>query len=501
MTRTSTRWWGSSTAKKTLELDKYQGSYTDLGALYVQAGRYDEAESRLRHAVERDWYDTAAHVELGCLNLLRGDDHLPDASHEFRQALVTDPASVRASVGLAEALSRAGKAAEAETALRKALNQDMRGDEWQLHDELARLLLLRGTRQQDPALLDDAYGEAQLAIGAGPGEAEPYFTAGLVQFSRASHTRPPLERRWFISRARKHFDACLALDKQNIDALRYRDVLKREMRWIKPGSLGGVALASLSLALLVFIWCVFLLTKKVSAELLSVNIPVLVGLFTVAMVLPALTRLKMPGFEADLQPQSGQEPRGPTGEDSFGPGRLTVPIGPTGQIPRRGQTRLQTTKSTKPRTVSVGAPLRPQGAQRAGQLTVVDNRQPVRRPGNRHVEVVTAVLRLAEDAGRVGDDHPVEFKALGLGHGEQGGRRVERLRAVTGDRRRDRGAQGRDQGVGSDHGQAAAVGAAKLGQVRGGPGGHAVRQAAGRDLHRRRAFTLGADRFRRALIR
>ena len=91
----------------------------------------------------------------------------------------------------------------------------------------------------------------------------------------------------------------------------------------------------------------FLLTTKVSATLLSVNIPVLVGLFTISMLLPALTRLKMPGFEADLQPQSKQEPRGPTGEDSFGPGRLTVPSGPTGQMPRRGQARLQTAKSTK----------------------------------------------------------------------------------------------------------------------------------------------------------
>jgi tetratricopeptide (TPR) repeat protein len=332
--------------KKTLELDKYQGSYTDLGALYVLAGRYDEAESKLRHAVKRDWYDTAAHVELGCLNLLRDDKHLADAEHEFRQALVIDPASVRASVGLSEALSRGGKDADAETVLRKALNQEKRSGGWQLHNALARLLLRRGNQQQDTDLLDDAYGEARLAIAEGPDDAEPYLTAGLVQFCRASHTRVPQRRGWFIRQARRHFNACLDRDKNNVDARRYRDILSRDWRWISPGSSGGVALAVLSLALLVFIWYVFLI-KKVSATLLSVNLPLLIGLFTVAMVLPALTRLKMPGFEADLQPQSAQEPRGPTGEDSFGPGRLTVPIGPTGQIPRRGQARLQTAKSTK----------------------------------------------------------------------------------------------------------------------------------------------------------
>src|SRR6185437_3436305 len=56
-----------------------------------------------------------------------------------------------------------------------------------------------------------------------------------------------------------------------------------------------------------------------------------------------------------------------------------------------------------------------EGAQRGGRVTVVDDRQAVRRAGDRHVQVVPAVLRLAEDAGRVRDDHPVELKALGLG--------------------------------------------------------------------------------------
>lgn len=333
--------------KKTLELDKYQGNYTDLGALYIQAGRYAEAEGNLRHAVERDWYDAAAHTELGCLHLLLGDDHLPDAQHEFRQALVIDPASVRAAVGLSEALSREGRDGDAETALRKAVDREATSDQWRLHDALALLLMRQGTKQQDNDLLEDAGKEAQLAIGQGPNEAEPYLTAGLVQFRRASLTRDPLERRWFVRRARMYFKHCLEHDKHNVDARRYLDVLDRDMRWIAPGTFGGVALAGVSLTLLVVIWCVFLLTSKVSATLLSVNIPVLVGLFTISTLLPALTRLRMPGFEADLQPQSRQEQRGPTGEDSFGPGRLTVPSGPTGQIPRRGQTRLQTGKSTK----------------------------------------------------------------------------------------------------------------------------------------------------------
>jgi hypothetical protein len=91
----------------------------------------------------------------------------------------------------------------------------------------------------------------------------------------------------------------------------------------------------------------FFLGQEITPTILAVNTPILAGLFAISAVLPTVIRLKMPGFEADLQPQPKQESRGPTGEDFFGPGRFTVPGGPTGQVPRRGQARLQTAKSTK----------------------------------------------------------------------------------------------------------------------------------------------------------
>ncbi|GAA2848004.1 hypothetical protein [Nonomuraea rubra] len=78
--------------------------------------------------------------------------------------------------------------------------------------------------------------------------------------------------------------------------------------------------------------------------LLLVNTPILVGLITVSALLPALIRLKLPGFEADLQAGGMSVPLGPTGENTFGPGRFTVTSGPgklviaggpTGQLPRR----------------------------------------------------------------------------------------------------------------------------------------------------------------------
>jgi tetratricopeptide (TPR) repeat protein len=335
--------------RRTLELDEYQGSYTDLGALYVQAARYPEAEAMLRKAIERDWYDATAHIELGCVYLRRGGDYLRDAEHEFRQARAADPppsVAVRAVLGLAEALARDGNNVEAETVLREALDHDGTRH-WRVHEELARVLMRQADKQQNPDLLEDAYKAAQQAICANGNEPEPYLAAGLVQYSMAASTREPLARRRSLARARKHFGDCLQLDAGNADARRYLDALNRDARRVEPAFLGGIGLGIVSVGLLAVIWTMFFLGQKVTATILSVNTPILAGLFTISALLPALIRLRMPGFEADLQPQGKQESRGPTGEDFFGPGRFTVPGGPTGQVPRRGQARLRTAKSTK----------------------------------------------------------------------------------------------------------------------------------------------------------
>jgi len=71
--------------------------------------------------------------------------------------------------------------------------------------------------------------------------------------------------------------------------------------------------------------------------MLTVTTPVLVGLFTIATLLPALIRLRLPGFEADLQAGTGVVTPGPTGDVSLNPGRFSAPTGPTGQLPQHKQ--------------------------------------------------------------------------------------------------------------------------------------------------------------------
>jgi hypothetical protein len=104
-------------------------------------------------------------------------------------------------------------------------------------------------------------------------------------------------------------------------------VLEREIKANAPAVWGGYAVAAVSLVLLAILWTMFFLSTKVTTTLLAVNTPVLVGLLTISALLPALIRLKLPGFEADLEAGTGAISPGPTGQVTFGPGRFSIPTG------------------------------------------------------------------------------------------------------------------------------------------------------------------------------
>ena len=200
---------------------------------------------------------------------------------------------------------------------------------------LARLLVQRGDKQQNSDLHAEAYAQAQRAIGLAPdAEADPHFVAGVALYRMGSLTVDARGRFGYRRRAMGHLRECVKRDDAHADAQRNLSLLEREMRAIAPAVWGGYAVAAVSLILLATMWTMFFLTTKVTAVMLSVTTPVLVGLFTIATLLPTLIRLKLPGFEADLQAGTGTVSPGPTGDVTFGPGRFTVATGPTGQLPR-----------------------------------------------------------------------------------------------------------------------------------------------------------------------
>lgn len=343
--------------KKALDLDKYHPRHTDLGALYAWAARYPEAEEQLRKAIDHDWYDAAAHVELGHVYLRRGGDVLPDAQHEFRQALAANPqppVAVRAVLGLAAALSLSNGDADAESALRDALKEEDTTD-WRVHTELARVLIHRAENQQNEDLLDDAYQAAREAIRAAEGEVEPHLVAGLVQYCMAANARESTTRWTCMWQARKHLDKCLERDPGNSTAKRYLSHIKRQRRRVEAGLFGRAGLAVISLLLLAGLWVPYAIkadSQVITGPLLEESTPILLAMLTLAALLPVLVRLKVAGFEANLEHQPEQEltgpslddfssrarhavPGGPAGEDFFNPGRFTV-LGERSDLPGWG---------------------------------------------------------------------------------------------------------------------------------------------------------------------
>jgi tetratricopeptide (TPR) repeat protein len=322
--------------KKALAIDPYHGSDTDLGALFTQMGRYAEAEEQLNKAITKDWYDAAAHIELGVLVLYLGDERLPDAEREFRQALAVDPSSGTAAIGLAQTLERSGVDSESELVLRNVLQRQDTDQRWRVHLALARLLLQRGDKEQSPELCAEAYTQARKAIELAPdAEADPHLVAGIAQHRMGAVGADIRGRFGYRRRALQHLRQCLRRDPGNAQAQRNMQLLEREITATAPAVWGGYAVATISFLLLATMWTTFFLTHKVTTVLLTAMTPVLVGLFTIAALLPSLIRLKLPGFEADLEAGTGSISPGPTGDVTFGPGRFTVSAGPAGQLPRR----------------------------------------------------------------------------------------------------------------------------------------------------------------------
>src|SRR5207245_1451418 len=102
-----------------IQLDPIRGFHTDLGALYVQMGRYTEAEEQLEKAIKNHPDEAYARIQRGNLYLLT--ERPKEALGEFRAAVALEPLLPDGHKALAIAFMEADKLTEAELALRKAI--------------------------------------------------------------------------------------------------------------------------------------------------------------------------------------------------------------------------------------------------------------------------------------------------------------------------------------------------------------------------------------------
>ncbi|MGP4019918.1 tetratricopeptide repeat protein [Saccharopolyspora sp. 5N708] len=340
-----------------VDLDPHQGAYVDLAALYSQLGRFDEAAELLGKAVERDFYDVQAHIELGNLHLQRDIDGgepgewAGRAAPEFRRATVLEPGNGTAAIGLARAVARSsGDLLSAEEPLRYALDRaDCDLPKWRLQVELARLLVQRGDATGSDDLYLEALAVAREAIGSAADEAEPYFVAGVAAYKIGESGDAQLSALHF-RRAMRYLRRVEKFDSRHSEAHRVRVLAEQRIRRVRSSVVGSTALIAVSLVMLALLWSAFFLRYQVPTVLLGSLTPVLVAMVAIGFLLPLLVRLKLPGgLEADLSASLHQVSAGPTGEVSLGAGRYggrraeqtrsrpaSLSEGPRGELSARG---------------------------------------------------------------------------------------------------------------------------------------------------------------------
>ncbi|MDG4773344.1 tetratricopeptide repeat protein [Solwaraspora sp. WMMD792] len=315
-----------------ISIDPHKGSHTDLAALYAQLGRFDEADEHLRTALSQDPSNISALIEMGHLRLLADEAH--EAVRNFRSVLRLAPSTQVAALGLAEALTKLGQTRDAEDVLREALRTAARP--WRLHLALARLLFQQADTTHSDDIFAEAYAEAVKAIQDSPaGEPDPHYVAAICKM-RLSGTAPAaLSDARSRRHALRHLRRCLSIDNGHVDAQRLALLLERERRTARTTTLGTITVASVAIILLAVMWTAFFLSDRVTDVMITTITPILVGLVAIAVLLPSLIRLKLPGLEADLQAGLGQISSGPTGEVAIRPGNLAISIGPTGHTLNR----------------------------------------------------------------------------------------------------------------------------------------------------------------------
>lgn len=287
--------------RESIRRGKREGNYTDLGALYTQMGRYEEAKKHLDEAIKINDSNFQAHVELG--NLYLQTDKVKEAVWEFRRAKSINPRQEEAHRSLAAAMMRAGDNAEAEQVLRSAVKtlDSNKGQLWRLHLLLSQLLVKRGEDTGEDIWYKEAQEAADAAIRHAPDrEVDPYLQRGIVSHKLGEN-----------GRAADFFAKCLKRDRDHYEAARnlklVNNMLRRERRLERQGKIGAWVLGGVSVGLLAVLWTSYLsdwakLSKegKVTENMLLVMSPILLGLLVVALLLPYLAKFKMPGIEAEL---------------------------------------------------------------------------------------------------------------------------------------------------------------------------------------------------------
>ena len=187
-------------------------------------------------------------------------------------------------------------------------------------------------QKKDLDLYDEALRYVNEARQASAPNADIFFHAGIVQHRLEDY---PLSQ--------KSFAECVKLNRDRFDAERYGRIVQtaidQQRRLFTFYHWFAVGLAVVCFVMLTALWLAYFLGHQrtliepsatgpvtkiqytVDQPLLNVMTPILLGLLTIAALLPNLTKLKLPGFEAEVSDPHPIEPNisyGPRGDIGFG---------------------------------------------------------------------------------------------------------------------------------------------------------------------------------------
>jgi tetratricopeptide (TPR) repeat protein len=307
---------------RSITADPKKGHYADLGALYVKMGRYDDAEDRLKEGLVVKSEDAALHLQLG--NLYLQTDRLKDAASEFRLAAAIDPTNPDSPRALAISLMEGGKIVEAESVLRMAIRRFDEFRRWRLHLTLCQVLTRMAEETDNPRLLEEALEEVNVALRLEPQHPEPRFHAGIVRFKLEDYRGSV-----------RAFRRCLQADKGRVDAeineRRVRALIQQEKARSKTSAFASFIVGFIVFLQLIAMWLLRWLygageSALVTTTMITVLVPICLGLLVVSVVLPWLSKLKLTGLEAELTEPKPKETMaaGPKGEISFGNASRTI---------------------------------------------------------------------------------------------------------------------------------------------------------------------------------
>ncbi len=175
------------------------GALSDLGNLYLQQGRLDQAEQSLRQAISIDPNLPTAHNLLGLTRLRKGDQ--PGAESAFHEAIRQQPDLAEALTNLGNLLARSGDLRQALFYLRMAVASDPNSVE--AHFDLGEALAASDS-------LDLAREQLETALRLNPKHAQAHVDLGRI-----------LAMKGLLAKAAGEYRSAIEIDSQLADAHYY----------------------------------------------------------------------------------------------------------------------------------------------------------------------------------------------------------------------------------------------------------------------------------------